>query len=60
MLWIAERFHGQIFPPVTAYAFYGEGEMWKNYLRQGHGDFTPFYTAARAIDFYRNIGGHVR
>lgn len=60
VLWIAERFHGQIFPPVTAYAFYGEGEMWKNYLRQGHGDFTPFYTAARAIDFYRNIGGHER
>lgn len=57
VLWIHEKFHGGIMPPVTGYSFYGEGEMWRNYLYQGHGDFTPFYTVGRAIDFYRGIGG---
>jgi selenocysteine lyase/cysteine desulfurase len=55
VLWIDPKFHKQIFPVVISRL---KNEYWKLFSYQGTNDVTQWYSAKKAVEFYKEIGGY--
>ena len=57
VLWVNPDFHSVIHPVMTSN--FDRQVLKHNFEYQGTADLTAFYSAAKALQFYRKIGGLV-